>query len=564
MMHPLRDGVHGTLFSSPLLPTFQQTETLRQLLQANLLPSAAEFHPNVDVESVVSLAPADLARYDEDIAQLHAAIDALISMIKTQTEARAVLQDYSNRCASVYALIRRLPPELLKDIFALCAPAPPKFFEGDPSFVTEVQPTRFHVHLLRLSQVCSNWHTIAMETPSLWATIEVDLSGGHVPRATLNQLMHVVSRSLERSAGCALAIHVRAKYPSPLLTLLGQHSERWRTVDFFVCHRSLAALSGVKGHLPLLERVQLGGCTSLRNRLDIFQAAPRLTWAAFSKFGTAPGRLPWNQLRGVTYTNVYPPMPLDRGLATMVGSPSECEWDIRNLHVSHLGLPLPELTPIHSPITRFSLQLVDSRDGDHARLVLGGILRALTLPHLRYLRLESLHRRGRRPALWPQEQFSVFAAQSSCGQTLQELLLIGVIITRDDLVACLSALPALKSLHLTDIPTSTTIEAEQLTITDTLLQNLTWVPSAACITPRLTHVAFDSLLGFSDDVMLNFVESRLLAGRSHALGHPFSVVIARLPRDTGTRELAGSVAMRIEELVAQGDLDFQLVDAPAQ
>ncbi|KAJ7025508.1 hypothetical protein C8F04DRAFT_1128229 [Mycena alexandri] len=559
--------VQGELFSSSLLPTFRQTQSLCQLLRTNLLPtSPPEFHPgSVDVESVISLAPAELARYDEDIARLHAALDAHRSMIKMQTEARAVLQDYSDRCASVFAPVRRLPPEILKEIFALCAPAPPKFFEGHPSFAAEIKPGRIaQAHLLCLSQVCSNWHTTAMKTPSLWATIEVDLPLAHVAAATLLNLMHVLSRSLERSAGCPLAIHVRAKHPSPLLTVLARHSERWRTVDLFVCHRSLAALSGVKGHVPLLERLQLGGCSSLRNRMDIFETAPRLTQAVFSKFGTAPGKLPWNQLRRVTYTNVYPPMALDRGLATMLGSPSEGDWDIRNLHVSHLSLPLPELTPIHSAITRLSLQLVDSRNRDHSREVLGGILRALTLPQLRHLRLESLHRRGRRLALWPQEQFSMFASQSSCRETLQELLLIGVIITEDDLLACLSSLPTLKSLRLTDIPASATVEAEELTITNGLLQNLTWVPRADCITPRLAHIALDSLLGFSDDIMLNFVESRLFSGRSHTLGDPFRMVISRLPRDTGTRELNVSVAMRIQELVAQGDLDFQLMDAPAQ
>ncbi|KAJ7133786.1 hypothetical protein C8R46DRAFT_1139793 [Mycena filopes] len=552
-MHPLRDGIQDALFSSPHLPTPAQTQRLHQLLRANALPSDQSRR---DLESVISSAAGELARYRDDILHIKVAIDLLASMLIAQTEAHTILEEYSARCTSVFAPIRRLPRELLQDIFALCAPTPPRFFEGYPSFATDVNLDRIaQSHLLRLSRVCSSWHTTAMETPSLWTSVEVDLPLTEIGPYTLKALTRVLSRSLERSAGCPLSIHIRAKHASPLLDLLAQHSERWRTVDVFICHRSVAALSAVKGRLPLLERLQLGGCTSLRDRLDIFEKAPRLSQAVFSKFGTAPRKLPWGQLQRVTYTNVYAPMPLNHGFAAMADCASECEWRIDNLHTSDLRLPLPVLRPISAGITRFSLQLLDRRDGALSGEILGAILRSLTLPRLSHLALESLHRRGGRPIHWPHAAFASFASASSLGTTLHSFSLLGVRITPPDLVDCLSSLPALTRLTLSDIPANAAgaIPSAHLVVTDALLQALT----GHNITPHLARVTLHTLRdGFRPSSLLAFVESRIPLPNIHP-PEPFRVELRNL--DNEGLELDVGVIGRMRELMAQGRLDFEVL-----
>ncbi|KAF9475953.1 hypothetical protein BDN70DRAFT_864003 [Pholiota conissans] len=57
--------------------------------------------------------------------------------------------------------IRGLPPEILKDIFLLCLSSQPN---------TMIQSKKAPI---LLTQVCNSWRLLALQTPTLWASIHI-------------------------------------------------------------------------------------------------------------------------------------------------------------------------------------------------------------------------------------------------------------------------------------------------------------------------------------------------------------------------------------------------------
>ncbi|KAF7338752.1 hypothetical protein MSAN_02197600 [Mycena sanguinolenta] len=76
------------------------------------------------------------------------------------------------------------------------------------------------------------------------------------------------------------------------------------------------------------------------------------------------------------------------------------------------------------------------------------LLGCFTLRQARTLVLQSEH--GRDPIGWSQSAFLAFSARSSLHATLRSLEISGVMISAEQLLACLSTLPSLESLSISD------------------------------------------------------------------------------------------------------------------
>ncbi|KAJ6598592.1 hypothetical protein B0H10DRAFT_734032 [Mycena sp. CBHHK59/15] len=179
-----------------------------------------------------------------------------------------------------------------------------------------------------------------------------------------------------------------------------------------------------------------------------------------------------------------------------------------DLDAARLPLVLPSVT---LEIQSLSLTLRDGShpDSDHSTAALGQILASFTIPSARELYFDTLP--SDRARFWPQVQFLAFASRSSCGATLKSLQLHHLIITDVDLLQCLSALPLLETLAVSDYPG--TEEAfrdvsDHIVITDSLLRRLSWTSESTCLVPHLTTFSCTSLLRFDDRVLLDFVISR--------------------------------------------------------
>ncbi|KAJ6474050.1 hypothetical protein C8R47DRAFT_1324315 [Mycena vitilis] len=399
----------GPVFSSSLLPTLVQKNKLNLLLRSNLLPPESS-----DCHSIAASSSIDLARYDTEIDRVQQILARLISE-------RDELQEYSNRWSSVFAPVRRLPTEVLAEMFAWSAPTslPVLFCDATKETPSDTNDRLAHLHLVDLSQVCLSWHRIVMGTPSLWANIAVDLYPVPTTAKGLEEAAARVSRSLYLSGIHPLTIQVNTHESDTVgLELLAQHCERWRVVDMYVCTSSSACLSRVKGNIPRLERLGLGGFR-LKD-VGIFETAPKLTHVILNAFGKPPPSLPWGQLLEITYYSSDPQyiragVVGDR-LAVLARCSNQCEFNIYSLNLSDLALPIPDLVPVHSNIRVLRLAISHRRTADHCRQAIGEIIGTLTLPCLQELHFWSTATNER--LFWPRAHFPAFASRSSFGNLI--------------------------------------------------------------------------------------------------------------------------------------------------
>ncbi|KAJ7817267.1 hypothetical protein B0H14DRAFT_2456895, partial [Mycena olivaceomarginata] len=142
------------IFQPAILPQLTQKAELRQLVRSNEYPTDVQAS---HCQEIISSSPAELERYDTDIARLRAIIDKL-------EKDRTVVEDYLRLCRYTVSPIRRMPAEILTEIFA--------FFVPD---AFEELARVANADLLRIAHVCSRWHKLAMETPSLWSSIGLHL-----------------------------------------------------------------------------------------------------------------------------------------------------------------------------------------------------------------------------------------------------------------------------------------------------------------------------------------------------------------------------------------------------
>ncbi|KAJ7433891.1 hypothetical protein B0H11DRAFT_1696169, partial [Mycena galericulata] len=94
-----------------------------------------------------------LTRYEVEISRLRAQLETLKSD-------RGKLQGYYDACSSLLSPIRRVPSEILVDIFARARPV---------SRQAEIRLGK--TNSFPLSWVCLRWYDIVLGTPTLWDTI---------------------------------------------------------------------------------------------------------------------------------------------------------------------------------------------------------------------------------------------------------------------------------------------------------------------------------------------------------------------------------------------------------
>ncbi|KAJ6593063.1 hypothetical protein B0H19DRAFT_12210 [Mycena capillaripes] len=209
---------------SHLLPISSQTTQLREILRSNIPPSGTVAS---SLQSFIEESSLELARYDTEIQRLEEALAQLKSD-------RASMEWYRTGCRSVFSPLHRLPTELLVEIFDLCSP-PASDSDVSEDTTPEEEVNRIaKSHLLHLSQVCSRWYSVVMDTPRLWSTIAIDTNAWPESPTSSATLLSLVQSSLKRSAEFPLTMQIAVDPDHPMqqsiLELLGQYSHRWKDV----------------------------------------------------------------------------------------------------------------------------------------------------------------------------------------------------------------------------------------------------------------------------------------------------------------------------------------------
>ncbi|KAF8157303.1 hypothetical protein K438DRAFT_1986633 [Mycena galopus ATCC 62051] len=94
-----------------------------------------------------------------------------------------------------------------------------------------------------------------------------------------------------------------------------------------------------------------------------------------------------------------------------------------------------------------------------------------------------------------------------------------MIITKEELFACLSDTKALLDLFIQDVRDGNA--EDHIFIYDSLLERLAWRADPSWLVPNLHNCSFGSLFCFDDRAFVKFLESRLVSGGAH--DEPFGI-----------------------------------------
>ncbi|KAJ6465180.1 hypothetical protein C8R47DRAFT_1326523 [Mycena vitilis] len=242
------------------------------------------------IRLAISSTDAPLTRLDEEISKLQ-------KTLKRLEEERALLSSHRTRNIAILSPLRRMPPEVLSEIFLWAV----------PSTTDALRCTKFDMDaspwvLLRTS---SRWRAIALYTPSLWTRIAVDYSLHH--DASFAYPLPLAKAQIARSQTRKLKVHfyahpgAEAEPQVQLFEFLAQHSSRWEELSIGLTSAIVSLLPALQNRVPSLERlwIQWDGDSESQTieSIDCFQTAPSLVDAGvLNEFSLVSTVFPVHQL----------------------------------------------------------------------------------------------------------------------------------------------------------------------------------------------------------------------------------------------------------------------------
>lgn len=310
---------------------------------------------------------------------------------------------------------RRLPTELLAEIFTQCTP--------------------LYRMRLTLCQICSAWRHVAISTPRLWTDISLVLRQKH-----LDDKMSLLRTSCDRAGILPLSITLRrssdyALPQDPIVTLITYIPRIWK-MNFLLsgtCFQTICALPD--GSLPLLQDfyfLGVGGPIIPPDAapITVFRSAPCLRKVEIldASFDPLVLRLP-HQLTSLSLDCILTPNQF-------FGVLCDCP-NLERLDVTAERLPDIEILPkdvISLPRLHTLLLIIDGVDS-------GAIFfDILALPVLDHLEVTYM---GIAP--WPHSSVLSLVSRSACYPTA---LALRSAIWERHLLECLQALPSLVRLDI--------------------------------------------------------------------------------------------------------------------
>jgi hypothetical protein len=232
-------------------------------------------------------------------AALRAQVLDLNSAISRQErildDMRTRLQDLQSQLESIAYPILTLPPEMTSEIFIHCLPS--KRYTGVVN--TDEAP-------LLLTHVCRVWRQIAISTPALWATFNID-DMWRLPR-----LAEITQTWFKRAQKCPLSVRLRGQTPahdtfSSFMKTLRRHSGEMRSLELQL---DVEDFEDANTHLlessvfTLLQKLSIAfDIDNIRKNSDavvIFNNVPLLHEVIMIAVTPSFAVLPWQQLTKFT------------------------------------------------------------------------------------------------------------------------------------------------------------------------------------------------------------------------------------------------------------------------
>ncbi|KAJ6562427.1 hypothetical protein B0H19DRAFT_97186 [Mycena capillaripes] len=254
----------------------------RALLNSNQPPEESEL---TFVQSAILQADASLARLDEEISELQGKL--------RQFEAeRASLFTYRTGNSAIISPLRRMPPELLREIFSWTMPTINRTLGWNEICIGQSP--------WALTHICSRWRMIALSTPSLWSLVVMDYS-----ETSSSYSLPLIEAQLQRST--RLKIHFYGNHemdPGPqiqMFQLLLRHSSHWEELSIGLTSDLTPLVVALRDSVPSLRRLWIQWtCPEAQmevQSIDCFQTAYSLVDVGmFNEFRCVPILLPGQQL----------------------------------------------------------------------------------------------------------------------------------------------------------------------------------------------------------------------------------------------------------------------------
>jgi hypothetical protein len=235
-----------------------------------------------------ALAQADIDAYDLQIASL----SNLLLSLKNR---RRDLIAHQERAESLLHPIRRLPRELLPEIFQ------------HVGRVVTIGSTKVRIPVLPSIQTCSYWHEVAISCPFLWSRLEVNIASKYT--SALKWVMELSKASL---LGMDLYLSDPNGTPNEqILTMLKAQVHRWRYLFLAMPVNVIRdSFSNLPSFLPELVTLRLhipppGESLTNSEFITIFENAPKLKRLYANKGVAGQFHLPWEQLRYITMPSKF-------------------------------------------------------------------------------------------------------------------------------------------------------------------------------------------------------------------------------------------------------------------
>ncbi|KAF9239821.1 hypothetical protein BU15DRAFT_61745 [Melanogaster broomeanus] len=176
------------LASTSFLPNDLETPFSTHISFVNFVPGPQDI-PFID--AVVSERNSQLSGLSCQIAQVESAMSKLVALRARLEESRSCVRDSMMAHHTLTSSVRRIPPEVLGEIFYHCLPGTP--------FLT---PRNAECPMV-LTQVCHLWRAVAMSSPRLWSSVTI-----HLQKALCTEILPGYDTWLARAKGVPLSIRV--------------------------------------------------------------------------------------------------------------------------------------------------------------------------------------------------------------------------------------------------------------------------------------------------------------------------------------------------------------------
>ncbi|KAJ7603813.1 hypothetical protein FB45DRAFT_811734 [Roridomyces roridus] len=418
------------------------------------------------VREVVSKADARLACVEDEISRLE-------DRLKVLLREHALLSEYRTKNVGILSPLRRMPPEILGQIFSWALPTDEQ--AKSPAYRPNPKDSPWV-----LTWISSRWRAIAVSTHSLWSLVHVDAAG------SLHSLS-MIQTQVQRARGLKIHFYGRQERNAApqiqLFRFLSEHSNRWEALCLRLTSALVPRLDSLRGQLPALRRLWLEWDTpESQNRIDWIEC-----------FGVAPCLVDV----GVHSGNHFIPVSLPARPNHITRYDLDADWPTHR----RLLAQLPNLVE-----ARLQASL-GAPWPDHTN-------HKTSLPHLRrlyasqtqvlnYLKAPALEEMAVHvhdvPPGYCKQSISAFIRRSSC--SLRRLCLEGPPLDPESLTFVLSNNSSVVELI------NITADAKDLFVILTHAEN-PFFPVA----PHLSAIHFDLTSGSIDyDLYLNILESRCRA-----------------------------------------------------